>query len=117
MRYWNRNSSRARIPAPVHQPIFREMLDQLVEVSSSILFWILDRRAKLRVSQAFPDHRHTRRGQVPAWRAGREVSIPEIVVLVASTACLRSHSEPGRTPADVHRVPVAVIALPRIVSL
>ena len=117
MRYWNRSSSRARIPAPAHQLIFGEMLNQLVEVSPSILFWILDRRAKLRVSQAFPDHGHTRRGQVPARRAGREVSIPEIVVLVASTAFLRSYSEPRRTPADVHRVPMAVITLPRIISV
>lgn len=116
MRDRDRSSSRARIPAPHHQLIFREMFNQLIEVSAPVLFWILDRRAKLRVSQAFPDHGHARRWQVPAWRARRQVGIGKIVVLVASAAMYCGNSEADGTAADVHRVRVAVITLPWIIS-
>jgi hypothetical protein len=41
----------------------------------------------------------------------------QIVVLMASAAFLGGNSEALRSASDVHGVPVAVIALPRVISL
>ena len=54
--HWDRGSTFAGVPSPHHQLIFREVLDQLVEVPVSVLLRVFDRPAKLCVSQALPDH-------------------------------------------------------------
>src|ERR1700734_1069601 len=86
MRYRNRSATLARIPSPHHELVFRKVLDQLTDVPVSILLWIFDRFAKLRVSETLPDHGHSRRRQAPARRSRRKMCAVKIMILMAGAA-------------------------------
>jgi len=113
VRHGNRSSTLARIPGPHHQLVFREVLNELIEVPVSVLLWILDRLANLRVRQPLPDHRRARRWQTPVGRARWQMSARKIMVLMTSAAFFRSHSVTLWTSPHIHGVLVSIIALPR----
>src|SRR5438128_8015009 len=56
VRHRNRVPAFTRIPAPRDQFVFRQVLDELIEVAILVLFRILNRTAKLSIREALPDH-------------------------------------------------------------
>src|ERR1700716_2738833 len=56
MRHRNGIPAFTRIPAPRHQFILRQVLDELIEVTVLVLLRVFNRTAKLPVAKALPNH-------------------------------------------------------------
>src|SRR5260370_42710766 len=83
-----------RIPAPRHQFIFRQVLDQLIEVAVLVLLRVLNGTANLRVAKALPSHWRGWRRNSPIGRAQRQWRARGIMVLMARAALF------GEDPRD-----------------
>ena len=115
-RHRNRIPTFTRIPAPHHQFIFRQVLDQLIEVAVLVLLRFLNRTANLRVAKALPNHWRGWRRKSPIGRTGRHVRAREIMILMARAALFAGYPLPFGAPSHVHGVGMPVIPLSREVT-
>src|ERR1051326_5143979 len=77
---------------------------------------IFEQFAQLPIAQPLPDHRFARCRQMPAGSSGRHVLSLKIMVLMAGAAFHSGDALSIETAADVHRMPVSIVALPGKVS-
>lgn len=103
-------------PSPEHEFVRGHVLDDLGNRAVAVLFRIFNYVADLAIRFALPDHRRGGGRQTPAGRAGRRVETSDVVILMADAAFLRGHAQTSCAAADVHGVPVAVVALPGKIS-
>jgi hypothetical protein len=73
VRDWHRGTVAAGVPAPQHQLVLGDVLDQRGHVAIAIEFAVLDHRAQLVGRQADPGHLVIRRRQLPVRCARRRV--------------------------------------------
>jgi hypothetical protein len=115
LRKRNWGAAIAGMPSPEHKRGLH-VLDNPIDITSAVLFRVLQQFTELAICQSFPDHRHARRWKVPIRGAWRSVLPFDVEILVTDAALHRLEPLSSRAAADVHGVPMAIISLPRKVS-
>jgi hypothetical protein len=92
------------------------MRDNLMNRSVPVPTGVLQQLTKLPVRQAFPDHRHVGRWQMPVGRSRRRMQSSRIVFLMTSAAYDRIRSASIGSAPDLQGMRMAVVSLPGKVS-
>ena len=104
------------IPPPHHQFVGSDVLDNLRDALSVVLFGIFDLITNLPGSAALPNHRHRGGRQMPVWCSRRHVQPRNVLFLMACAALLTIFSIPVNSPLYVLDVNVSIVTLTREVA-
>src|SRR5438876_68565 len=108
-RWWS--TPFARVPTPHYEFVRGNVVDDLGNGFSVVLFRIFYLTTDLSGSLAFPDHRHIGGRQMPVGRARRHVETRDILFLMTSLALLAVLAFSVGSPAHVLSMNVAIVAL------
>src|SRR5882762_9767949 len=100
-------------PGPANQRIFADMMDEFLELASTVTCGILELRADFGNRLALP--RHFARCEVPL-RMARHAAGFEVRMLVATRAAHRWKTMTVRAARDRRLVQPALVALPRSIG-
>src|SRR5262245_48160620 len=89
VRQWRLHAAIARLPAPQHQLVVRDVLQQLLQRLAAVSFGVLQLVGQLARALALEDQRHILPRQLPRRVAGRHVLAREVGVLVTVRALQR----------------------------
>src|SRR5439155_6394502 len=110
LRAGHRAAASAGSPGPPNQRIFADMMDEFLELASTVACGILELGADFGDRLALP--RHFARCQVP-FRMARHTAGFEVRMLVANRAAHRRKAMAVRAACDRRMVEPPLIALPR----
>src|SRR5437764_11887971 len=107
----------ARVPTPHYELVGGNVVDDLGNGFSVVLFWIFYLTTDLSGSLTFPDHRHIGRRQMPVGCARRHVQTGDILLLMTGLALLTILAFSVGSAAHVLSMNVAIVALTREIAI